>query len=146
MMFKVNREPLTPELTQELREQSKTALSVLVAFLAFSSSNVLRAVALGLLLYTVSLYTLTCVGYFQGIPIFKCACLHTVPFIGIIIMATVELVLAVRSPGVIVMMLVLCILPPFAGGVQRMWWMQNKPATAHSEGCGCTSCKANPEV
>ncbi|KAI6119495.1 hypothetical protein EDD17DRAFT_1551918 [Pisolithus thermaeus] len=138
----MNSEPLSSELAQELREQSKTALSVLVAFLAFSPSNAFQAVTLGLFLYTVSLHGLTCMGYFQGTSNFLCNCLHAIPFIGIFVMATIELVLVVRSPGVVIIVLVLCILLPFAGGFQRAWWIQEKSSSAQSEGHGSTSREA----
>lgn len=140
---RMNHEPLSLELAQELREQSKTALSVLIAFLAFSPSNALQAVTLALLLYTVSLYALTCMGYFQGASIFQCICLHAIPFIGLFVMATIELVLVVRSPGVVITVLTLCILLPLVGGLQRTWWIQDKSSASHLEGRECTSREAN---
>ncbi|KAI6011777.1 hypothetical protein EDC04DRAFT_761286 [Pisolithus marmoratus] len=145
-MFKMNCEPLSPELSKELCERSKTALSVLIPLLAFSSSKALQAATLGLLLYTVSLHALTCMGYFLGTSIFTCACLHAVPFMGICVIATIELVLLVRSPCVIFMVLVLCILPPFVGGLQRIWRIQGKASAAHLEGCGRTNRAVNTEV
>ncbi|KAI6011773.1 hypothetical protein EDC04DRAFT_2763743 [Pisolithus marmoratus] len=145
-MFAVNWERLSPERAQELREQSKTALSILIAFIAFSSSDALQAVALGLLLYTIGLYGLTCIGYFQGTSFVTCACLHTVPFVGILVMVIMKLVVVVRSPGVVIMVLVFCILLLFVGGVQHIWWIQDEPSAAHVEGCGRTSCEGNTGV
>lgn len=106
---------------------------------SFSPSNALQAVTLALLLYTVSLYALTCMGYFQGASIFQCICLHAIPFIGLFVVATIELVLVVRSPGVVITVLALCILLPLVGGLQRTWWIQDKPSATHLEGRECTS-------
>ncbi|KAL4063546.1 hypothetical protein V8B97DRAFT_1520543 [Scleroderma yunnanense] len=133
------------ELKQELREHSKTALSVLVSFLAFqsvSSSNALQAVTLAFLLYTVSLHVITCTGLIQRTPFTLCVVLHAIPFAGVFAMATAELVLAVGSPAIAVAALVLCSLFPLGVIILHMWWIQYRSANlpAHVKGGEPVSC------
>ncbi|KIJ62799.1 hypothetical protein HYDPIDRAFT_29948 [Hydnomerulius pinastri MD-312] len=125
-------EPLSLELAKEQEEYRKISLNLLMAFLAIhavSASNTLGALTLALLIFTISLHVATSTGFLQTSPSALSRFLNAIPLLGICAMATIELVLALRSPAIAAAVLLVCMLPPLIAGIQRARWYANEMST-----------------
>ncbi|KAI9566913.1 hypothetical protein HD554DRAFT_1077130 [Boletus coccyginus] len=101
------------DLTRELEDLHKVSLNSLMALLAalaVSGSKSVLPVVLALLIYTISLrFTInTC--FLQNYPTLL-RFLHAVPLLGTFCVASIELVLDMRSPTLAAVVLLLSVLP-----------------------------------
>ncbi|OJA10543.1 hypothetical protein AZE42_12360 [Rhizopogon vesiculosus] len=105
---------VSPALTRDLQDCRKTALNLLMAFLALHSitgSVDLAVVTLTLMLYTISLHIAASAGASHHLGTVIIVILHAIPAVGIFALTLVQLVITVKSPVVAISIIIFCFLP-----------------------------------
>ncbi|KAG2147575.1 hypothetical protein DEU56DRAFT_730614, partial [Suillus clintonianus] len=93
---------------------------------SISGSRGLAVATLTLILYTISLHIAASAGASQQLGTVIFGILHAIPAVGVLIVTSVELAFAVKSPAVAISIIISCFLPTMAAISQylRMRYMK----------------------